>query len=142
MAYEERKPILPLIFHTDRGGNYRSKTFCSYLRSLNVTQSFSRSHIPYNNSVMESFFSNLKREELYRTKYRSESEFRTAVDRYMIFYNEQRPHIKNGYKTPLKNWIITIPKRHQRQNEIRHGSSYFKVSFFPFAILHFFDFRV
>lgn len=112
MAYEERKPILPLIFHTDRGGNYRSKTFCSYLRSLNVTQSFSRSHIPYDNSVMESFFSNLKREELYRTKYRSESEFRTAVDRYMIFYNEQRPHIKNGYKTPLKNWIITIPKRH------------------------------
>ncbi len=102
MAYEDRKPILPLIFHTDRGGNYRSKTFCSYLRSLNVTQSFSRSHIPYDNSVIESFFSNLKREELYRTKYRSESEFRTAVDKYMIFYNEQRPHTKNGYKTPLK----------------------------------------
>lgn len=46
--------------------------------------------------------SNLKREELYRTKYRSENEFRTAVDKYMTFYNEQRPHVKNGYKTPLK----------------------------------------
>ncbi len=102
MAYEERKPVFPLIFHTDRGGNYRSKTFSSYLKSVGVTQSFSRAHIPYDNSVMESFFSNLKREELYRTKYRSESEFRTAVERYIVFYNEERPHTKNGYKTPLK----------------------------------------
>lgn len=102
MAYEARNPVLPLIFHTDRGANYRSKTFCSYLKSLEVTQSYSRAHIPYDNSVMESFFSSLKREELYRTKYRSENEFRTAVDNYMTFYNERRPHAKNGYKTPLK----------------------------------------
>ena len=100
MAYKERQPAEPLIFHTDRGSNYHSKTFCTLLHSLGVTQSFSRAHIPYDNSVMESFFSNLKREELYRTKYRSENEFRTAVDKYMIFYNEQRPHAKNGYKTP------------------------------------------
>ena len=102
MAYHDRQPVEPLIFHTDRGSNYHSKTFCNLLKSLGVTQSFSRAHIPYDNSVMESFFSNLKREELYRTKYRSEKEFRAAVDKYMIFYNEQRPHAKNGYKTPLK----------------------------------------
>ena len=64
------------------------------------TQSFSRPHIPYDNSVMESFFSNMKREELYRTKYRSEKEFRTAVKNYIQFYNEERPHSKNKYKTP------------------------------------------
>ena len=102
MAYTNRKPILPLTFHTDRGSNYQSKTFRLTLQSLGVTQSFSRAHIPYDNSVMESFFSNLKREELYRRKYRSENEFRTAVNQYIIFYNEQRPHAKNGYKTPLK----------------------------------------
>ena len=101
-AYEERKPDLPLTFHTDRGANYRSKTFCSYLASFNVTQSFSKAHVPYDNSVIESFFSNLKREELYRTKYRSENEFRTAVDKYMVFYNEKRPHAKNRYKTPVR----------------------------------------
>lgn len=101
-AYENRKPENNLLFHTDRGSNYRSNTFCSYLKSLGVTQSFSRAHVPYDNSVMESFFSSLKREELYRTKYRSENEFRTAVKNYMVFYNEKRPHAKNGYKTPLK----------------------------------------
>lgn len=101
-AYENRKPSEPLLFHTDRGANYRSKTFCTYLKSLNLKQSYSRAHIPYDNSVMESFFASLKREELYRTKYRSENEFRTAIDNYIAFYNERRPHAKNGYKTPYK----------------------------------------
>ncbi len=100
IAFEERNPQLPLLFHTDQGANYRSNTFCSYLKSLNVSQSFSRAHIPYDNSVMESFSANLKREELYRTKYRSENEFRTAVDNYAVFYNDKRPHAKNKYKTP------------------------------------------
>lgn len=111
MAYEERCPMEPLIFHTDRGSNYHSKTFCTLLRSLGVTQSFSRAHIPYDNSVMEAFFSNLKREELYRTKYRSENEFRTAVDTYVVFYNEQRPHAKNGYKTPFKKELDFLNKQ-------------------------------
>lgn len=101
-AYEDRKPDTNLIFHTDRGTNYRSKTFCSYLKSLGVKQFFSRAHIPYDNSVMESFFASLKREELYRTKYRSEKELRAAIENYMTFYNEKRPRAKNGYKTPVK----------------------------------------
>ena len=111
MAYTNRKPVLPLTFHTDRGSNYQSKTFRLTLQSLGVTQSFSRAHIPYDNSVMESFFSNLKREELYRTKYRSENEFRTAVNQYIAFYNEQRPHAKNGYKTPLKKELDYLSRQ-------------------------------
>ena len=110
MAYEERRPVEPLIFHTDRGSNYHSKTFCALLRSLGVTQSFFRAHIPYDNSVMEAFFSNLKREELYRTKYRSEGEFRTVVDKYITFYNEQRPHAKNAYRTPFKKELDSYSK--------------------------------
>ena len=104
-AYEKRKPKGDLLFHTDRGANYRSKTFCAYLKSLNVTQSFSRSHNPFDNSVMESFFSSFKREELYRTKYRSEYEFRTAIKSYMDFYNRRRPHRKNKYKSPYQKEI-------------------------------------
>ena len=104
-AYESRKPAEGLLFHTDRGANYRSKSFCSYLKSLNVEQSFSRSHNPFDNSVMESFFSSFKREELYRTKYRSEYEFRTAIDTYIDFYNNQRPHKKNKHRTPCQKEV-------------------------------------
>ena len=99
-AYETRLKNGTLIFHSDRGGNYRSKTFCNYLKSLKITQSFSRAYTPYDNSVVESFFSSLKREELYRTKYRSDKEFKKAVADYMIFYNTQRPHSNNNYRTP------------------------------------------
>lgn len=52
------------------------------------------------NKGMESFFASMKREELYRTKYRSEREFKEAVDSYIEFYNDKRPHAKLKYKTP------------------------------------------
>ena len=99
-AYKERHPNIGLIFHTDRGSNYRSKSMNDCMRSLNITHSFSRAHVPYDNSIMESFFASMKREELYRTKYRSETDFRKAVDKYMLFYNTKRPHRKLQYKTP------------------------------------------
>ena len=100
MAYESRKPEPGLIFHTDQGGNYRARAFGDYLKTREVTQSFSKPGVPYDNSVMETFFASMKREELYRYKYRSEREFRAAVDRYIDFYNTQRPHKTIHYKTP------------------------------------------
>ena len=57
IAYKARQPDSSLIFHTDRGGNYRSKTMNDYMRSLHITHSFSRAHVPYDISVVESFFS-------------------------------------------------------------------------------------
>ena len=56
LAYELRQPDKDLLFHSDRGSNYISKTFMDYLRNLGVKQSFSRAHMPYDNSVCESFF--------------------------------------------------------------------------------------
>ncbi len=98
-TYEYRKPE-KLLLQTDRGSNYASYTFNSYLKSIGVTHSFSRAYVPYDNSVMESFFSNMKREELYRRKYRSEREIHKSITDYVTFYNDKRPHISNGYKTP------------------------------------------
>lgn len=102
LAYINRQPQSELMFHSDNGGNYCCRTFQSYLIKLNVEQSFSRPYVPYDNSVMESFFASMKREELYRRKFKSENEFYKAVADYMIFYNEKRPHYQNSYRTPLK----------------------------------------
>ncbi len=101
-AYELRQPPEGLIFHTDRGSNYLANAMQNYLWSVNVVHSFSRVHTPYDNSVVESFFASMKKEELYRTKYRSEVEFRTAVDDYIVFYNSKRPHGNAQYKTPIE----------------------------------------
>jgi transposase InsO family protein len=52
------------------------------------------------NGAMESFFSSLKQEEIYRTSYRSVQDFKKHIAEYMEFYNEKRPHRANNYKTP------------------------------------------
>lgn len=101
-AYAARCPIDNLLFHTDNGSNYISGAFMKYLKELGVTQSFSRTHIPYDNSVCESFFNSLKREELYRYKYPTIAEFQRSVAKYIDFYNSERPHSTLKYKTPDK----------------------------------------
>ena len=70
--------------------------------SLGVEQSFSRSHVPYDNSVAEAFFKSLKTEELYRSVYRSEAELKACVTKYIDFFNNERPHKHLNYLTPAK----------------------------------------
>ena len=99
-AYQERKPDGKLIFHSDRGTQYTSHSFRKLLKTLNVEQSFSPSGSPHHNAVMESFFSSMKKEELYRINYRSVDEFKSRVKFYFNLYNTERLHTTIGYKTP------------------------------------------
>lgn len=99
-AFESRGRPKHLTFHSDQGVQYTSKTFRDLLSMNNIVQSFSKSGSPHDNAVAEAFFACMKKEELYRTNYRSEREFKAAVDEYIIFYNSERPHGTNKYKTP------------------------------------------
>jgi putative transposase len=89
-----------LIFHSDRGVQYTSHAFQNLIKSCDVKQSFSPSGRPHHNAVMESFFATMKKEELYRTNYHSLSEFKERVERYIDFYNNERPHVTLDYKAP------------------------------------------
>ena len=99
-AYSIRHPKDKLLFHNDRGKNYVAKSFVMYLNKLGVVHSFSDKGVPYDNSVKEDFFKNLKYEEIYRTNYHSEKEFKRCVYDYIYFYNNNRPHVTLNYKTP------------------------------------------
>ena len=101
-AYTSREITDSLLFHSDQGGNFVSKTFMNLLKELNVKQSFSRTSSTYDNAVCESFFSNFKQEELYRYEYKTTEEMKRRINKYMIFYNEKRPHSILRYKTPNK----------------------------------------
>lgn len=101
-AYTSRLPSSDLLFHSDQGANYTSKAFMAYLSSYGIKQSFSRVSMPYDNSVMESFFKFLKSEKLYRTDFRSEKELKMGVREYIEFYNDKRPHSMLRYQTPNK----------------------------------------
>lgn len=142
VAYENRKPNEPLLFHTDRGSNYRSKTFCSYLKSLNIKQSYSRAHIPYDNSVMESFFASLKREELYRTKYRSENEFKAAVDNYIIFITSAGLTRRTVTRLPGKKKRISLINMRRCWIRVNRQRSSDTVLFLFRFLFELFDFSV
>lgn len=101
-AYETRMPIGELLFHSDQGCNYTSNQFRKYLKSINIKQSFSNPGMPYDNSVMESFFGSFKREALYHYHFKTEKDFFRDVDTYMAFYNERRPHSVLMNQTPCK----------------------------------------
>ena len=100
LAIIDRNPTPGLIFHSDNGANFTSYTFTSYLKEHSIKQSFSRPHNPYDNSVCESFFKTLKQEEIYRKDYRSEKDMLRSIATFMEFYNNERHHSMNGYKSP------------------------------------------
>ena len=100
MAYNIRTPGENLIFHSDQGSQYTSHGFRQLLKKLKITQSFSNAGTPHDNAVMESFFAVFKKEEFYRSAYRSEAELRKKVDKYITFYNQKRPHTTLGLQTP------------------------------------------
>lgn len=100
MAFKIREPKEKLLFHSDQGANYTSRTFRMYLKEKGVEQSFSRAGMPYDNSVCESFFGIYKQEEFYRTNYKTETEVKKGINNFMNFYNTKRPHSLLRYRTP------------------------------------------
>lgn len=100
LALAERTPGEGLIFHSDQGTQYTAYAFRKLLAKHDITQSLSKPGTPHDNAVAESFFAGFKKEELYRTNYRSEAELRKCVAGYMMFYNDDCPHGTLHYKTP------------------------------------------
>ena len=58
--------------------------------------------MPYDNSVMESFFGSFKREALYRYRFKTKKDFFEGVATYIHFYNNKRPHSVLMNQTPDK----------------------------------------
>jgi putative transposase len=99
-TYLIRSQPKDLIFHSDQGLQYTARAFKAFFRQNNIIQSFSKKGCPYDNSVAESFFASLKKEEVYRHIYNSYDHLKNCIDEYVIFYNEKRPHASLRYSTP------------------------------------------
>jgi transposase InsO family protein len=101
-AIRNRKPMKGLIVHTDRGSQYASFRYRQLLSENNITQSMSFKGNCYDNAPVESFFASLKKELVYRVRFKSKEEARRQIFEYIeIFYNRQRRHSTLGYVAPL-----------------------------------------
>ena len=102
-AIEIRQPYYEeLIFHSDQGCQLTEFDFRKKLELIKVKQSFSKPGTPYDNAVIESFFSCLKREQLYVEEISNFEDLLYHVGYYIDFYNNRRPHQTLGYKTPAQ----------------------------------------
>jgi putative transposase len=96
----DRRPGARPMVHSDRGSQYASGQFRTMLWNNRLLQSMSGKGDCWDNAPSESFFSTLKLElDVYLLKIAPE--LRQEVFEYIeIFYNRQRIHSTNGYRTP------------------------------------------
>lgn len=90
------------ILHSDRGSQYCSTIYHRYVQDHGLIISMSRPGVPYDNAPMESFFSLLKNEELKLYKNRSCTQTRKLIDRFICYYNQERPQWGLKKLTPIE----------------------------------------
>lgn len=101
MALADRRPAPGLLFHSDRGGQYRSATVQQLVAAHGLIVSTSRPGRCLDNAVAESFFHTLKTELVYQHHYRTREEARLAIFDYIVaFYNRTRRHSSAGDRSP------------------------------------------
>ena len=100
-AVYKRQPSKGLMFHSDRGSQYASKTFRAELSKLGVIQSMSRKGDCWDNAVCESYFGTLKRElgERFNNVKEAKQELFKFIEGY---YNTKRMHSYLDFVAPLE----------------------------------------
>jgi len=89
-------------FHSDQGWAYQMKSYVDALNSHRIFQSMSRKGNCHDNSVMENFFGIMKQEMYYGCAYYSYDSLKTAIEKYIKYYNEQRIKKSLGWMSPIE----------------------------------------
>ncbi len=121
MAVRERSPIGGVLHHSDRGVQYACEEFREMLGRHGITPSMSRRGNCYDNAVMESFFSALRREWTYHQRYATREAARQSLFEYIeVFYNRWRLHSTLGYVSPAE--YEANQRRTKRAQETRNST--------------------
>jgi len=102
MALAHRQPPAHVLCHTDRGVQYAATDYRQALARAGLVASMSRKGNCYDNAAMESFWSTLKLELVYRRNFATRQEARAAIfDFIERFYNPKRRHSALNYFSPI-----------------------------------------
>ena len=102
MALLHRHPPRELLLHSDRGVQYASADYRQALAQAGLVASMSRKANCYDNASMESFWSTLKLELVYRRNFVGHRQARSEIFDYIeCFYNRQRSHSALNYRSPV-----------------------------------------
>lgn len=102
-AIRRAKPPRGVIHHSDRGSQYASYSYQEVLKRHGFIPSMSRKGNCYDNACAESFFSTLKNELIYRTRFKTREAARQAIFEYIeVYYNRVRLHSSLEYMSPYE----------------------------------------
>ena len=103
LAINKRKPTETVLFHTDRGAEYRAHVVQQFLIKHNIKASMNRPGCCTDNAEVESFFHSLKADIIRGNKFETMSKLLIKLKGYLnYFYNRQRLHSSLGYKPPAE----------------------------------------
>jgi putative transposase len=101
MAVTRRQPISGAIHHSDHGSQYTSIAFGKRLRDAGLEHSLGSVGDCYDNALAESFFATLECELIDRRVFRTRTDARLEIFRWIEGrYNTRRRHSAAGRKSP------------------------------------------
>ncbi|NHT77643.1 IS3 family transposase [Rhizobiaceae bacterium CRRU44] len=90
----------PDIFNTDQGSQFTSVDFTAVLKKAEIAISMDGKGAWRDNVFVERLWRSIKYEEVYLHAYKTVSEARVGIGRYLTFYNSRRPHSSLDRQTP------------------------------------------
>lgn len=91
---------VPAIMNTDQGCQFTSIAFTSVLIEHGIQISMDSVNRALDNIYIERFWRTLKYEDIFIRDYRTMTELKAGIARYIKFYNSERFHESLGYETP------------------------------------------
>uniref|UniRef100_UPI003BADB070 IS3 family transposase n=1 Tax=Escherichia coli TaxID=562 RepID=UPI003BADB070 len=105
----------PEIFNTDQGSQFTSIDFTAVLKRSQIAISMDGKGAWRDNVFVERLWRSIKYEEVYLHAYKTVSEARAGIARYLNFYNTRRPHcllIPRFYVSTSKSIIKALINMH------------------------------
>ena len=99
----------PEIFNTDQGSQFTSEAFTGLLQQHGIAISMDGKGCWRDNVFVERLWKSIKYEEVYLHAYDSVSHAKTALGRYIEFYNTRRPHSALERHTPDQVYFNRLP---------------------------------
>lgn len=97
------RPTNPVIFHSDRGGQFNAKAFKETLSQYNFLSSMGSTGDCYDNAPMESFWATLKTELYDYFPFANLDHAKSVVYRWLhLFYNPYRRHTSINGLSPIR----------------------------------------
>jgi len=97
-----KRQIHNLEIRSDNGCHYGSRLFRDEIRRMGIKHTRTMVNTPKGNAVIERFFKSLKQECVWQYQFKNFEEAKDAVDKWVHYYNNERPHQTLGYLTPVE----------------------------------------